>query len=427
MQNERMSDQVPWFDTEKVDQRWTKQGKVGSGGQAHGYKVCCHDRSGFFFAKILKSQTDTERRARMFREAAALATFNHASIPALVESNAHRFADHRFELYLVTEYVAGPTLAKFITSPLAMDRAIQITDKLAAAVQYLQDQNAVHRDIKPDNIIMRDGTDDPVLVDFGMTFNGGEPNHNTGDWQELGNRFLRLPELSAYSENKRDFRTDIAFLTGILYFCVTGRNPAILQDHERRFPHQIPGIVSLDPRLLAFFDRGFQPALADRFANIRAFRSELAMILRPENTDDAQAIAQQLKAKFPAHMIEQEKARAQVIKAGWTTVMKATEHASDMTDKVYQSTASGTYNPASDAPYRNIGLHHHYREHRMRYWLKITCRFVGSEFVISASEENGAEEEILLRTSTDTPSFELFEQDRLVTRLLRGVSTLQQV
>jgi hypothetical protein len=192
-------------------------------------------------------------------------------------------------------------------------------------------------------------------------------------------------------------------------------------------PHQTPGIASLDVRLLAFFDRGFQPALADRFANISTFRSKLAMILRPENTDDAEAIAQQLRAKFPAHMIEQEKARAQVMETGWASIREAIERASVMTDRVYWSTASGSYDPASDAPYRNMGLHHHYREHRMRYWLKITCRFVGSEFVISASEENGAEEEVLLRTRTDTPSFELFDQDRIITRLLRGVLALQQI
>ena len=66
------------------------------------------------FLKILSRQGDTERRARFFREASAYATVDHDGIPRLVESNAHHHQDLAYKVYLITEFIEGPTLTKYV-------------------------------------------------------------------------------------------------------------------------------------------------------------------------------------------------------------------------------------------------------------------------------------------------------------------------
>jgi serine/threonine protein kinase len=205
-----------WVDVLGSDTHWKRVRALSSGGQGYSHLA---ERLGAAapvgrFLKILKDQTNPERRARMFREAAALATFEHPRIPRLVETNAHHHAEQAFRLYLVMELVPGTSLLDREGKSFPFMEAVELTDQMADVVSYLQRNDAVHRDIKPDNIMLRGGAVDPVLVDFGLTFNRGQPGQfATGDWQELGNRFLRLPELSSHSLSKQDHRSDIAFLT----------------------------------------------------------------------------------------------------------------------------------------------------------------------------------------------------------------------
>jgi serine/threonine protein kinase len=112
-----------------------------------------------------------------------------------------------------TEFIAGPTITDQVSQrgTLAFDRALALSTRLAEIVGYCHSQGGIHRDIKPDNIILRDGRlDDPVLVDFGLSFNQAETiDFATEDSQELGNRFLQVPELSSGSQQGREFRTDV--------------------------------------------------------------------------------------------------------------------------------------------------------------------------------------------------------------------------
>lgn len=87
-------------------------------------------------------------------------------------------------------------------------------------------------------------------------------------------------------------------------------------------------------------------------------------------------------------------------------------------------TSSGDYDPGSDHPYRNIGLHHHHRGHLRRYWLRTTCRFVGDEVVVTVAEEDGSREEEVLRTSVENPNFNYSNDDSIQMRLIVGLENL---
>ena len=125
-------------------------------------------------------------------------------------------------------------------SRVELDVAVATTRSLLSTLHECHAVGCVHRDVKPDNIILID-TDPtrPMLLDFGLNIHDAPKiNFETEHGQEIGNRFLRLPELSAGSSLKQDPRSDLSFAADILFYMLTGQHPDILQDAEGRLPHQ---------------------------------------------------------------------------------------------------------------------------------------------------------------------------------------------
>src|SRR5436190_400836 len=93
--------------------KWDKVKSLGRGGQGHALLVKpkgAADTEARFVLKELIKKHDPERRRRMSREVAALRSLSHPGIPKVVDSNAEHFEDQVQELYIVSEYIPGPTL-----------------------------------------------------------------------------------------------------------------------------------------------------------------------------------------------------------------------------------------------------------------------------------------------------------------------------
>ncbi|MEO9460756.1 MAG: protein kinase [Lentilitoribacter sp.] len=431
-------DKEVWQATSDYSERWIKGKRKGSGGQGHGYQVSRLGSSSpeHYFLKILKDQSNPQRRQRMFREAVALETYDHPRIPQLIESNSQLHDDQKANLYLVTELITGNTLEKSHRQPFSFKDAVDITDQIAETVGYLQVNDAVHRDIKPANIILRDGKIDAVLIDFGLTFNQQDVEKNlTGEWEELGNRFLRLPELASYSEARQDHRTDIAFLSGILFYCLIGEVPAVLEDGAGNLPHQRSGVdlktvtpdITRARSLARLFDQGFQPRMSDRFPNVAAFRNALANIKETPQQDFGfeDLIKRAGSLGGNGEMAARYRRRTTTLSEIWIWMDKVVRAIQVLTKGTFVLTSSGDYAPGSDQPYRNVGLHHHHRGHLHRYWLKTTCRFIGDDIVVTIAEEDGSQEEEVLRTSVDDPNFHYANERSIQTRLVLGIENLQ--
>lgn len=277
----------------KWDENWIAVSIGEGGGQGDVKFVVRKDGSepDMRFLKILRHQNDASRRQRMYREVAAYQTLGHPGIPTLIETNADNFEDQAFKLYLVTEAVAGTTLGEYVTKrgPLPLQDAIKFTIALLDIVDHCHQSDIVHRDIKPDNIILRgDDPSDPVLVDFGLSFNRDDVAPNATEIaEEVGNRFLRLPELAPNSPTKRDPRSDLTFCAGVLLYAMTGDNPAVLMDSQDQLPHQVEKIsgklqaLGDDWRvrqLRRFFDTAFQHAMNRRWQSANELKSELLRI-----------------------------------------------------------------------------------------------------------------------------------------------------
>lgn len=297
-------------------EKWVANDKGPPGGQGNTFIVSGAE-GGPFFLKELRDYQNSERRERMRREVACYKGLSHLGIPKLIDSNTDFFDEPNAKPYLVTEFVQGQTLQQYIDKKglRPAKEAVHITLKILDIVEYSHSKEAIHRDIKPDNIILKaSNPDTPVLVDFGMSFYEFEDNDpSTPAQQEIGNRFLRLPEFNSGSDNKRDPRSDVTHCAGILFFLLTGNHPRLLRDANNRPPHQTEaGRAALEKHsdieifsLLNLFDRAFDVSVNARWTSAKELREYLSKIrignqpdlasMRPED------IIAQIREKMSGH------------------------------------------------------------------------------------------------------------------------------
>ncbi|CAN7653276.1 protein kinase [Bosea sp. LjRoot9] len=301
--------QSAWVEVANWKARWEIVEEIKAGGQGEAFQVRRIGDHHPGFLKVIKSRKDLERRARFSREANAYDTIRIDGVPRLIESNAHRHGDLTVIPFIVTEFVEGNTLTEWRAkqTQVSFEVAVALTRRLVDILDACHGEGVVHRDVKPDNIILQaDDTTQPWLLDFGLNHHDmPEIDFRTEDWQEVGNRFLRLPELSAGSRLKQDPRSDVSFAAGILFYLLTAEHPDVLQDAEGRLPHQRSGPLARlqavagaqHSRLAAIFDHSFAPHIEDRFSSANALRDRLDRLTArlPATTstdDDLQAITE---------------------------------------------------------------------------------------------------------------------------------------
>lgn len=276
---------------------WNLQKNIGTGGQGTVEKVSHKQNNIAGSLKRLhpSDELKTERRGRLAAEIIILKSINLNGIPKIIESNEKDYENPKIPLYMIYEWIEGQTLAQFRQSnKISIDFSILIILKLLNIIECLHDYKIIHRDIKPDNIIIQSCGDlscEIFLIDFGISWCGSEDPRflDTRTQQGLGNRFLELPELKP-GRNIRDIRSDITYVIGILFYLLFDKYPRQLSDEYQRMPHQ--SIVTTDYPLLTqdtrwsklyrIFNIGFHPNIDLRFGNV----SELKQLIISINQED---------------------------------------------------------------------------------------------------------------------------------------------
>lgn len=382
------------------------------GGQASAKKVRRKDTGEIAFLKLLNRQDDTERRARFFREASAYDTFRHPNLPALVETNAHNHDQASPKLYIVIELIEGITLGEAIRAGRAsLEESVNATVQLLRVVKHFHDHGWVHRDIKPDNIILRNGSlADPVLVDFGLGHKDTvTPCFETEACQEIGNRFLRLPELGADSSVKQDGRTDLAFVGGVLYYCLTGMIPAQLLDTNLRMPHQRASALELlraatpsaAHALYGIFDKSFSHQLSGRFTTATEMTIQLNALLSAhrrgntkEDKDSLESLSELANTSASAEL-----ARLKAIyDAGLSVIESVHEKVATVVQPDYVTYWSGYVN-FSQGFRKTLGFNH-FSTLNHRFAPTFHIAMVGDEIVVRMDDE------VVHRTDADQPVFD---------------------
>jgi serine/threonine protein kinase len=378
---------------------------LGQGGQGTTSIVEHIDRQAMpdqYVLKLLHKQNDIDRRKRMYREVASLQTLDIQGVPKVIESNADRYDDISQNLYLVMEYIQGATLQERIKDEcMVLPDATSLLIKLVDIASYCHDQGVVHRDIKPDNVILRfNAVDNPVLLDFGQSFNHIESTELlTASEQHLGNRFISLPELQLNSGNRRDIRSDLTQLCGLLFFVLTGHHPVTLVDDESRMPHQrreslsfleaIPEAARV--KLNRLFDTGFSVSIDNRFQSSNALRAAILSVAEatsnqpPQNADEVLSLLRE-KISGP-HFHERQQIRSLFNEVNRSLSEAQSQIVNRLGPAV--STITGGYSMRmSRLSFENgFGLILLNDEDR-QFFPKFKAQVIGSELVVSAHDSD---------------------------------------
>lgn len=208
---------------------------------------------------------------RFLGEARALAAFRqHSSIVSVL-----RYFKANNTAYMVMEYAGEFSLQQFLdeTGTLTQEQLLDLVLPLLDVLEAIHATGLIHRDIKPDNILISDAAQ-PVLIDFGAAR------------QAVGERGVELTQIFTvgYAPLEQYSRgipqgpwTDIYGMAAVMYRCVTGRIPVdALARGEQHVSLAVEGVVEgYSPRLLQAIDWGLQMGVAERPQTIAQWRAVL--------------------------------------------------------------------------------------------------------------------------------------------------------
>ena len=192
--------------------------EIGSGSIC---KVFLVEKEKVYYAmKVFGSKTfSIEKVKRFFREAKIISSISHPNIIKLVE---YGLSEQGEIPYIIMEYLPGNTLDEYMKSThIQTGQAVSIMRKIASALQIVHSYGVLHRDIKPQNVIIT-REDECKLIDFGVArvFDSELTMTNA----MLGSPSYMAPE-SFDNINKIDERADIFSLGVISYEILAGKRP----------------------------------------------------------------------------------------------------------------------------------------------------------------------------------------------------------
>jgi hypothetical protein len=253
------------------------QEQIGSGGMAEVYRATHATLDREVAVKVLNPtfNSDPTFPLRFLREAKASAKLNHPNIITVYDF------DEKGEIaYLVMELATGGTFSDKSRALTTLSDAIDALAPVFDAVQYAHRQGVVHRDIKPDNVLLTD-QERPLLADFGLARIQSESLDVDEVGLILGTPYYMAPE-QVRAEDV-DGRADVYALGILAYAVVAGRVPfdgssftAIAQQHLKSPPPSIQAVVPQTPdRLDAAIRRATAKRPDERFATAAEFYAEL--------------------------------------------------------------------------------------------------------------------------------------------------------
>ncbi len=170
---------------------------------------------------ILAGQLATEADIRRFHtEAEAAANLQHPNIVAI-----HEVGEHEDRRYFSMDYVEGQNLAALVREgPLPPSRAAELVKTIAEAIQYAHQRGILHRDLKPQNVLI-DEHGRPHVTDFGLAKRQGADSDLTQTGAVMGSPSYMPPEQATGGHDQVGPQSDVYSLGAILYQLLTQKAP----------------------------------------------------------------------------------------------------------------------------------------------------------------------------------------------------------
>jgi serine/threonine-protein kinase len=262
---------------------------IGAGAVGAVYKASHGDLGRAVAIKVLHPhcRTDVHLMASFRAEARAASLLDHPNVTVV-----HDFGEEPDGIvYIVMEYLPGSTLQAVINQEkrLPPKRAIHVMLQVSAALSAAHERGIIHRDVKPENILVVQSRDDEgfpyelaKVCDFGIAALEAGPNAADGEFT-AGTPEYMAPEQVA---GRADARTDVYACGVVLYEMLTGAPPfladtpvGVLAKTAKELPRRLSEVVTIDARLEAAVLRALEKMPERRFATMRELRQLLKRLL----------------------------------------------------------------------------------------------------------------------------------------------------
>ena len=237
------------------------QSVLGVGGMGEVYRAYDTVRDRMVAIKLLRADLATDPSFRdRFRRESRLAARLHS--PHIIP--VHDFGEIDGVLYIDMRLVEGPSLKDILRGQgaLAPRRATSIIAQVATALDAAHAANLVHRDVKPENILLT--TEDfAYLVDFGIA-NAASDEKLTEMGTAVGTYAYMAPE--RFTSDEVTYRADVYALTCVLHECLTGSQPfpgdSVSMVITAHLMQPVPAPSTVRPGIPAAFDRVISRGMA---------------------------------------------------------------------------------------------------------------------------------------------------------------------
>lgn len=219
-------------------------------------------------------------RASALRESRLAASM--AVIPGIVQ--VHNVLSANNTIYIIMEYVDGCTLEAYVKQAgrsLSFSEVMALLSPIAKALCCLHSRNVIHRDVKPSNIMIRSGSNESVLLDFGAARvqDGSTLSHSAAVVSQ------GYTPIEQYTSQGLDSRIDEYAFCATLYFALTGEPPkeSLLRLVEK---DGLPPIVSFNSSISsaaqAVIMKGLSVEANDRYPTFEAMWTALTALSNPK-------------------------------------------------------------------------------------------------------------------------------------------------